>query len=242
MNVRSQLHCQPACRPRWLLALVLVAATASFAPGANAQRLTPPPFAFPPSFQAPIPGQPPQPPLRRTQGKSVVGTVLRRKPPTKAQLNQALIAEAYRRNTANVTKLLAQGADPNAHDKAGIPALFYAAAVKDNISVITLLLGKGANVNARDPHGNTPLAEAVQLGNLPLAILLLQHKADPNVRNGASFTPLGIAAAKRRDNQHLRPQRQGCHGQRQRHGHLRPRRQRDDGEVPAAITQTGLEF
>jgi len=46
----------------------------------------------------------------------------------------------------------------------------------------TLLLGKGANVNARDMHGNTPLAEAVQLGNLPLA-MLLQHKADPSVRH-----------------------------------------------------------
>jgi len=242
MNVRPHLHCQPVYRPRWLFALILVAITAGFASGASAQQLTPPPFTFPPSFQAPLPAQAPGFSVRRTQAKSLVKTVLRRKPLTKAQLNQALIAEAYRRNGANVTRLLAQGADPNARDKAGVPALFYAAAVKDNMPVITLLLGKGANVNARDPHGNTPLAEAVQLGNLPLAILLLQHKADPNVRNGASFTPLGIAAAKRRDNQHLRPQRQGCHGQRQRHGHLRPRRQRDDGEVPAAITQTGLEF
>jgi len=122
--------------------------------------------------------------------------VLRRKPLTKAQLNQALIAEAYRRNGANVTRLLAQGADPNARDKAGVPALFYAAVVKDNMPVVTLLLSKGADVNARDPHGNTPLAEVVQLGNHPLTALLLDRKADPNVRNGAGFTLLGIAAAK----------------------------------------------
>ena len=115
---------------------------------------------------------------------------------TKAQLDQALIAEAYRRSPARVAGLLAQGADPNARDKAGVPALFYAEATKGNALILTLLLNRGANVNARDPHGNTPLAEAVQLGAGPLAALLLHHKADPNVRNGAGFTPLGIAAAK----------------------------------------------
>ena len=121
--------------------------------------------------------------MRRTQAKSVIKTVFRRRQPTKAQLNQALIAEAYRRNTANVARLIAQSADPNARDKAGVPVLFYAAAVKGSALVITLLLGKGANVNARDPHGNTPLVEAVHLDNLPLAILLPQHKADPSVRH-----------------------------------------------------------
>ena len=196
MNVRSQLHCKTDCPSRWLFTLVLIAATPGFVPVAYSQQLTPPPFEFPPSFSAPRPAQAPNPAAGRTQTRTRVKTVLRRKPPTKAQLDQALIAEAYRRNAANVVKLLAQGADPNACDKAGVPALLYAAAVKDNVPVVTLLLGKGANVNARDPHGNTPLAEAVQLGNHPLTALLLDRKADPNVRNGAGFTPLGIAAAK----------------------------------------------
>ena len=64
--------------------------------------------------QVSLSAQAPNPPTRRTQAKTVVKTVLRRKPPTKAQLNQALIAEAYRRNTANVTRLLAQDADSDA--------------------------------------------------------------------------------------------------------------------------------
>ena len=114
MNVRSQLHCQPVYRPRWLFALIFVAATASFASGASAQQLTPPPFAFPPSLQTPLPAQTPGSSVHQTQARSVVETVLRRKPPTKAQLNQALLAEADRRNGANVTRLLAQGADSDA--------------------------------------------------------------------------------------------------------------------------------
>ena len=183
MNVRLQPHRLPVYRPLWLPALTLVMAALGFASTAYAQRLTPPPFGFPPSFSAPRPAQTPNPAAGRTQTRTRVKTVLRRSPPTKAQLSQALIAEAYRRSAAHVAALLAQGADPNTRDKAGVLALFYAAAVKDNLPVVTLLLGKGASVNARDPHGNTPPVEAVQLGNGSLAMLLLQHKADPSVRH-----------------------------------------------------------
>jgi len=185
MNVRPQ--------PCFLPVLALVAS--AFGP-AYGQKLTPPPFAFPPSFQAPRPAQAPNLAAGRTQTKTRVKTVLRRKPLTKTQLNQALIAEAYQRNMVNVAKLLAQGADPNARDNAGVPALFYAAAVKDNTLVVTLLLSKGANVNARDPHDNTPLTEAVQLGNGPLTVLLLDRKADPNAAQHGGLTPLVLGVGR----------------------------------------------
>ena len=194
MNAHSQLYRLPVYRPRWLSVFASVEAILGSALGADAQRLTPPPFAFPPSSQVSPPAQVPNSPVGRSQERAVIKTISR-KPLTKAQLNQALITEAYRRNAAHVAGLLAQGADPNASDKAGVPVLFYAVAVKDNLPVITLLLSKGANVNARDPRGNTVLAEAVQLKADLIALLLLQRKADPNVRNGAGFTPLGIATA-----------------------------------------------
>ena len=190
MNAWPHFKLRLLYRKRWISLLLAASAASSFAAGADAQRLTLPPFAFPPSSQVPLPAQVPNPPASRMQAKPILKRTL-----TKAQLNQALIAEAYRRNAAHVAGLLAQGADPNASDKAGVPVLFYAVAVKGNMPVITLLLGKGANANARDPRGNTVLAEAVQLKADPIALLLLQHKADPNVRNGAGFTPLGIATA-----------------------------------------------
>ena len=194
MNAWPQNHCSQ----RFSVLLTIVATALNFASSANGQRLTPFPSALAlPNSQEPLPAQKlPYPQMRRIQAKPVVKpSLISEKPFTKAQLNQALIAEAYRRDTAHVAGLLAQGANPNASDKAGVPVLFYAVAVKGNMPVITLLLGKGANANARDPRGNTVLAEAVQLKAEPVALLLLQHKADPNVRNGAGFTPLGIATA-----------------------------------------------
>ena len=192
MNSWPKLHRQQQ------LSLLLVLATASgFVSSTQGQRLTPPPFAFPwPNPQATLPTQVrPGPSGRRMQTGPFVKRTVTKLVVTKAHLNQALIAEAYRRNIIHVAGLLAQGADPNASDKTGVPVLFYAVAVRDNLPVIILLLGKGANVNARDPRGNTALPEAVQLKADPTVLLLLKHKADPNVRNGAGFTPLGIATA-----------------------------------------------
>jgi len=107
MNAYYQLHRLPIYRFRLLFLSAFVVAVSGFAPGTDAQQLPTPPFAFPPSFQAPLPAQTPNLAVRRTQAKSIVKAVLRRKPPAKMQLNQALIAETFRRNAAHVAGLLA---------------------------------------------------------------------------------------------------------------------------------------
>ena len=198
MNVWFPFHRQRIHCLRWLSLLLVAATASSFASSACGQRLTLPPFMFPvPNSQAPPTSQiQPSRSARRVQVRPVAKRTVTKRVVTKAQLNQALIAEAYHRKTAHVAGLLTQGADPNARDKAGTSALFYAAVVKDNVPVVTLLLSKGANVNARDPHGNTPLVEAIEIADDPLAALLLDRKADPNALNGAGFMPLGIATAK----------------------------------------------
>ena len=144
------------CRKLRFSSLLIVAMASGFASSTYGQR-TVSPFALPPQgFQSSISAQMPQAlPVRQMQARPAAKRMA-----TELQLNQALIAEAYRRSAAYVAGLLAQGAEPNAFDKARVLILFYAVAVKGNMPVVMLLLGKGVHVNAWDPRGNTVLAEA----------------------------------------------------------------------------------
>ena len=154
-----------------------------------AQRLQPTfPETFSPWF-TPVPHQNvTHVPVRRTVTRPAL---------TKAQLNQALIAEAYHGSASRVAGLLQQGADPNAKGMTGTPVLCYAVAAKSSAAqssaVAALLLSKGAHINAVDRRGNTALAEAVGLKAEALVKLLLERGANADVRNGSGFTALGIA-------------------------------------------------
>ena len=125
MNAQSQLYRLPVYRPRWLSVFASVAAILASALVADAQRLKPPPFAFPPSSQVSLPVQVPNSPVGQSQKRVVVKTI-KRQPLKKAQLDQALIAEAYRCNAAHVAGLLAQGANPNAAQRGGVTPLVMA--------------------------------------------------------------------------------------------------------------------
>jgi ankyrin repeat protein len=61
---------------------------------------------------------------------------------------------------------------------------------------VQLLLDRGAEINARarNKFKNTPLQTALLAGQLATARLLLEHGADPLVRQALGFTPLHEAA------------------------------------------------
>ena len=191
---RTQLH-KVSVLPHWVnwrraapvfgLGLLLSLPLSAFA-----QRLQP---TFPATLAPGFPAAP-----RQIASHVPIRRVITRPTPTKAQLNQALIAEVYHENAARVSGLLRQGADPNATGMTGTPVLCYVVAAKSSAvqssAVATLLLNKGAHINAVDRRCNTALTEAVGLKAEALVKLLLQHRADVNVRNGSGFTPLGIAA------------------------------------------------
>ena len=65
-----------------------------------------------------------------------------------------------------------------------------------NLDGVKLLLAKGAEVNARAStrFRNTSLQIALLAGEGPVIIYLLDHGADPNVRQNLDFTPLHEAA------------------------------------------------
>ncbi len=58
--------------------------------------------------------------------------------------------------------------------------------IDQDIGLMRYFLIKGADVNAQDGDGNTPLILAAKRNNLPLMALLLEYKADMNMRNKES--------------------------------------------------------
>lgn len=85
-------------------------------------------------------------------------------------INSQFIAAVSNSNTENVKALLDKGADVNAKDDKGNPALICAAK-KGDADTVKALLEKGADVNAKDNKGSTALkvaklngdAETIQL-------------------------------------------------------------------------------
>ena len=103
--------------------------------------------------------------------------------------NDALIQAAETGNLADVSRLLSKGADANARDKNGYPALYFAA-YKGHKDVVVQLIDKGADVNARGNTGYTPLHGAAMGGHKEIAELLLEKGADVNARSVHGMTPL----------------------------------------------------
>jgi ankyrin repeat protein len=137
-----------------------------------------------------------------------------------AQNQTALMWAAAEHHTNVVKALIEAHADLKAYSKAGFTAMHFAAREGDQ-EMVQVLLAAGVNVNilskAEDgpatraapagsgrtaligarktsgTNGYTPLLVAAVRGQVPLALFLLDHGADPNVGD-AGFTPLHWAS------------------------------------------------
>ena len=94
----------------------------------------------------------------------------------------------------DVTKLLAEGANPNAQDDNGWSPLHFAAQVV-SADIARALLAAGANPELRDFYGNTVLWRAVisSRGRGEVVQLLREAGADPHAKNSVGTTPLSVA-------------------------------------------------
>lgn len=125
--------------------------------------------------------------------------------------HQTPLMWAISEHHADVVRLLVEhGAELQARTRQGFTALHFAAREGD-VEIARLLVAAGMDVNIRsqpDPTikgrgptytatisaGSTPLLVATVRGQVPLALFLLEHGADPNIGD-AGFTPLHWAAS-----------------------------------------------
>src|SRR6266513_1506490 len=110
-------------------------------------------------------------------------------------LDGKLLEAAEARNTAEVQKLLGEGADANAKDNAGWTALIWAAYFGRTDTVRTLL-EKGAYVNAKGKDGMTALMNAASAGYQDIVHALLEKGANVNAKDDSGKTALMSAAVR----------------------------------------------
>jgi len=111
--------------------------------------------------------------------------------PANSPLHEAIILG----QTQHVEQMLDEGADPNAVDHLGSPAIVTAAS-GGRRPAIRLLLNHGADINAPDDNGRTALIAAIQSDQPTTALLLLQQPdVDVQKRESHGSTPLVEALA-----------------------------------------------
>ena len=94
---------------------------------------------------------------------------------TPKELYETLVPE-------QMTRMLANGADPNAKDQFGYNALMWAASSGSAERAKLLVAGK-ADVNAQRDGGSTALMRAARNGKCDIAKLLIDNKADTKITN-----------------------------------------------------------
>jgi ankyrin repeat protein len=108
--------------------------------------------------------------------------------------------------------LLEAGADPNAHEGGDSGVLDTAVGVKDK-RLVQLLLDYGAEVDDPEDNGWTPLMSAVRWGQLDIAALLIQKRADVNAQTRHDMTPISLAHMAYRDARKRKDQDATAHAQ-----------------------------
>jgi len=108
----------------------------------------------------------------------------------------AILNAAYLGDVGLVNQVLASNPDRDVRDSLGGTAL-HVAVLQNNLEVIKLLLDNGFDVNATVPQdgypllrGYTPLHYCVWTSNLDAARLLLQYRANKNIKATDGLTPV----------------------------------------------------
>ncbi|HMO17612.1 MAG TPA: protein kinase [Oligoflexia bacterium] len=94
------------------------------------------------------------------------------------------LAEAIKKEDEPlVFRLLKEGADPRSKDASGRPLIILAAETGNAHIAYTILSENSSGINDTDQNGVTPLIAAVKADNMALINLMLQHGADPTLKD-----------------------------------------------------------
>jgi thioredoxin-related protein len=104
-----------------------------------------------------------------------------------------LLAAVKAKDGPKVSKLLHDGADPNASLADGKTPLHLAASGGD-VTVTLLLVAAGAKVNTKDDQGMTPLHDAAVAGSRDVVNILLSSGANTSAKAADGLTPAGEAS------------------------------------------------
>ncbi len=108
----------------------------------------------------------------------------------------SVLAVAARKGLLQVVKALLELKVPVEQADATGATPLYNAVVGGQVAMVSLLLEHGALVNAREPEsGNSALYAACSLGSSEVAIILLDHRADPNLANKTGHRAVYAAAS-----------------------------------------------
>ena len=113
--------------------------------------------------------------------------------------SQALVNAISMDDIAQVQELLASGANPNAMDESGVPALIVAVSRRQK-HIVSALLAKGAapDVTYTDAEGQYNAAPVVVFcaanGDAEILTLLFKHGVNVNSTDATGMTPLMCAA------------------------------------------------
>ena len=132
--------------------------------------------------------------LAQMQGQEEIVTIIEAALKEPEILNRGLVNAVVQNRYILATRLLGDGADPDARDSGGITALQHAVE-SGRADIITQLLESGANPDPEVPSGATPLILASQSGAVEIVTLLLASGALPDRQDEQGATAFLHAAA-----------------------------------------------